>query len=958
VNAEDRLRDYLRRTAAELDRTRQRLRELEERSSEPIAIVGMSCRYPGGVSSPERLWRLLADGVDAVAGFPRDRGWRLEELYDPDRAHPGTTYTRHGGFLDDVAGFDAAFFGISGREAMTMDPQQRIALEVAWETIERAGIDPLALRGSDTGVYLGLAYTNAAPSSGSGSSSHGHGLTGALGSVASGRISYRLGLRGPALTVDTACSSSLVAVHLACQALRQGECALALAGGISVMARPSLFVEFARQQGLSPDGRCKSFGAGADGTGFSEGCGVLLLERLADARRADHQVLAVIRGSAVNSDGASNGLSAPHGPAQEDVVRKALRSAGIEPSDVDVVEAHGTGTRLGDPIEANALLEVFAGQRPPGRPLLLGSIKSNIGHTQAAAGVAGIIKMVLALQHDLLPRTLHAGTPTPEVAWRDDAISLLTEPTAWRRGDRPRRAGVSSFGLSGTNAHLIVEESTAPEEAGTPEAPDDAVRGIDHRTTTPLTAPLLVSGVNDRAVAAQAQQLHDLLTGADTGAVELGDVAHALATTRSHFRCRAAIVADTREQALAALDRARQGKPSPHLRRGEAAPVDGVAFVFPGQGSQVPAMGRGLHGTFPVFAAALDEVCALFDSHLDLPLRDIMFASPDSPQAVLLGRTAYTQPALFAHHVALHRLLASFGLRPDYLIGHSVGELSAAYLAGVMDLADAASLVAYRAALMEELPTTGAMVAINTGVARVAPFLEGKSDLVSIAAVNAPDAVVLSGDMDSVVAIADHFAAEQIATRRLRVSHAYHSPHTDRVLDRFQAMAETIRYRPPALPVVSNLTGDLHDASEAIGAHYWTRHIRGPVRFADGIRTLTDEGVTAYLEVGADTALSGAILSGKSPDRAAPVIVPCQRRDMPQPQALRSALAIAHTRGLPVDWSCLLPARPRRLPVPTYPFQRRRFWPDAARADEVAAQEPAGRGSATVGPSCQSSSAK
>jgi acyl transferase domain-containing protein len=938
VNSEDKLRDYLKRTAAELDRTQQRLRELEERSSEPVAIVAMSCRYPGGVSSPEGLWRLLAGGVDAVAGFPRDRGWRVEELYHPDRAHPGTTYTRHGGFLDDVAGFDAAFFGISGREAMTMDPQQRIVLEVAWETIERAGIDPLALRGSDTGVYLGLAYTNVAPHSDSRSSSHGHGLTGALGSVASGRISYRFGLRGPALTIDTACSSSLVAVHLACQALRQGECALALAGGISVMAEPSIFVEFARQQGLSPDGRCKSFGAGADGTGFSEGCGVLLLERLADARRASHPVLAVISGSAVNSDGASNGLSAPHGPAQEDVVRQALHNAGIKPSDVDVIEAHGTGTRLGDPIEANALIEVFAETRPPARPLLLGSIKSNIGHTQAAAGVAGISKMVLALQHDLLPRTLHASTPTPEVDWPDRAVTLLTEPVAWRRGQRPRRAGVSSFGLSGTNAHLIIEEGIDTGGAGATQAPGDTVREIDHRAATLLTAPLLVSGVNDRAVAAQARQLHDLLTS--DSAVELGDVAHALATTRTHFRCRAAIVADTRQEALTALDRARHGKASPHLRRGEAVPVDGVAFVFPGQGSQVPTMGRELHATFPVFATALDEVCALFGSHLGRPLRDIMFAPPGSPQGMLLGRTVYTQPALFAHHVALYRLLESFGVRPGYLIGHSIGELSAAYLAGVIELADATSLVACRAALMEELPSTGAMFAINADVARVAPFLEDKGDLVSIAAINAPDSVVLSGDTDSVVAIADRLAAEQIATRRLRVSHAYHSPQTDRILDRFQAMAERFQYRPPVLPVVSNLTGQLFDAAEAVGARYWTRHIRSTVRFADGIQTLADEGVTAYLEVGADATMSGAILSGRSPDRAAPVIVPCQRRDLPQPQALRSALATAHTRGLTIDWTCLLPAHPRRVPLPTYPFQHRRFWPDATPADQVAAQEP------------------
>ncbi|GKQ40506.1 hypothetical protein ALMP_70300 [Streptomyces sp. A012304] len=896
-------------------------------ADEPIAIVGMSCRYPGGVRSPEDLWRLVADGRDAIGDFPEDRGWDLGALYHPDPAHRGTFYASAAGFLDgaDAAGFDAEFFGISPREALAMDPQQRMLLEIAWEAVERAGLDPHGLKGTTTGVFVGaMASDYATATTSRDEGVEGYALTGTSGSVLSGRLAYTLGLEGPAVTVDTACSSSLVALHLAAQALRRGECSLALAGGVTIMASPRTFVEFSRQRGLAADGRCKSFAEAADGTGWAEGAGVLLLERLSDARRLGHRVLAVVKGSAVNQDGASNGLTAPNGPSQQRVIQDALHDAGLGAADVDAVEAHGTGTRLGDPIEAQAILATY-GQRRADRPLWLGSLKSNIGHAQAAAGVGGVIKTVMAMRHGILPKTLHVDRPTTHVDWNAGAVELLTDHTPWPDTGRARRAGVSSFGISGTNAHVVLEQDTG-EPAPAPAPP------------APAVVPWTLSAATPQALREQAARLGEFVRSrpdADPTAV-----ARALALTRARFAHRAVVTGGGRDELLAGLDALAAHGPDHDAPPAAAEPR--VAFLFTGQGAQHQGMGRDLYERHQVFADALDEVCAELDRWLPAPLLPVLLGTAGPERAADLDRTRFTQPALFAYEVALCRLLEEWGLRPDHVAGHSVGELAAAHIAGVLSLPDAARLVTARGELMQALPARGAMVALQLPEDEVLPLLENRAHAVSVAAVNGPSSVVVAGDQDAVLEIAEQVRARGAKTRRLRVSHAFHSPHMDAVLDDFRAVAEHLGFDAPRLPFVSAVTGAAA-AEDIADPAYWVRHARAAVRFRDAVDTLADLGTTLFVEVGPDgvlTAMAQETLAARSMDLAC---VPAQRKDRPQLRTLVDALGRAWAHGAPVDFGGLLgrlPAHRDAADLPTYPFRHRRYW--LAADDDHAALPAAG----------------
>jgi acyl transferase domain-containing protein/NADPH:quinone reductase-like Zn-dependent oxidoreductase/NADP-dependent 3-hydroxy acid dehydrogenase YdfG/acyl carrier protein len=908
----------LRSSLLENEQLRQKNRQLAAGAREPIAIVSMACRLPGGTTSPERLWQLVVSETDAIDRFPADRGWEVDGLYDPDPDHSGTTYVREGGFVQGVADFDAPFFGISPYEALAMEPQQRLLLETSWEVVERAGLDPEALRGSPVGVFAGLCHQEYAANANQQNMDEleGYRFQGGMTSVASGRVAYTFGFEGPAVTVDTACSSSLVAVHLACQSLRVGDCGLALAGGATVITDPTIFVASSRQRILATDGRCKPFAAGADGTGWSEGVALLLLERLSDAQRNGHPILAIVRGSAINQDGASNGLTAPSGPAQERVIRQALINARLTSDQVDVVEAHGTGTTLGDPIEARAILATYGQGRAADRPVWLGSLKSNIGHTQSAAGVAGVIKMVMAMRHGILPRTLHVDAPSPHVDWSTGEVSLLTKAIPWPETDQPRRAGVSSFGISGTNAHLVLEQGPLLVEAN-----NDSPAAI---STDGMMWP--VSAKTPDGLCAYAAGLRDFL-GAHPGA-DLADIGYSLAH-RSHHSHRAVITGGSHDDFQVALNALAHGHTTPGVTLGGAIAAGTTAFLFPGQGSQHAGMGKELYYASPPFAQALDAIAAEFDDHLSRPLIDVLFASQGHPDADLLHQTAFAQPALFAIEVALYRLMEHFGLTPDFLVGHSIGEITAAHVAGTLSLPDAAALVAARGRLMQSLPT-GAMIAIAAGENEIMSTVAGHERHVAIAALNGPCATVISGDEHRVLEIAEQWRSRGRRIRRLDVSHAFHSPHIDPILDEFGSVAAQLCFKPPEIPIISNLTGAPLLPDDACSPEYWARHARHTVRFADTIRWLNAHGTKTFLELGPDAVLSTLGQQCDTEDNqhtTQPTWISALRKHQPEPRTLTAALAQLHVCGATINWPRMV-HRANRIDLPTYPFQRNRYWLD------------------------------
>lgn len=876
---------------------------------EPIAIVAMACRLPGGLDTPEALWEALACGADLIEELPAR--WRDLDLYDRDPDAPGKSYSRHGGFIRDIDCFDAAFFGIAPREAEAMDPQQRVILEVAWEALERAGIRPLTLSETRTGIYLGTMGSDYALSLRSDLLAlDGYQSIGNASSVLSGRVAYVLGTQGPALTVDTACSSSLVALHLAAAGLRNGECDMALAGGITLMSSPTIFVEFSRLKGMAADGRCKSFSAQADGAGWSEGCGVLILKRLSDAERSGDRILAVLRGSAVNQDGRSQGLTAPNGPAQERVINEALAAARLTACDIDAIEAHGTGTSLGDPIEANALARVFGPGRPVERPLHLGSSKSNLGHAQAAAGVVGVMKMVLALQHEFLPRTLHCEEANPAVMWSESGLSLLVEGQRWPRSSRVRRAGVSSFGICGTNAHVILEEASPRP---------DALGHVAQDAPGPL--PLLISARSESSLRVLAGRWAAWLD--NHREVRWADVVATAARHRTHFAVRSGVVADSPAEAAAQLRALAAGQAPRDIAH--AAPGEGaLAVIFTGQGSQRPGMGKELAETHPEFRDRLAEVLAALDVHLERPLATILWGPSDGAHSQLLGQTAYTQPALFALEVALFRQWAAWGLKPEYVAGHSVGELAAAHVAGILSLEDAAKLVCARGRLMQDCERGGAMVSLDASEAEVQETLATVAGRIAIAGLNGPRQTVVSGDEAPVLALAEAFRARGCRVRRLDVSHAFHSPHMDAMLQPFARVAKECTYRTPCISFVSTLTGTAR--ADVLTPAYWVRQARDAVRFADAMATLERAGVRRFLECGPAGVLSS--LGAACLPQA--TFVPSLRGDGSEARALADAAVALYAAGESLE-PAARSAPGSLLDLPTYAFQRERYWCAAAR---------------------------
>ncbi|MFI0506990.1 SDR family NAD(P)-dependent oxidoreductase [Streptomyces albogriseolus] len=929
--------EALRKSVEEVGSLKKRNRRLVDASREPVAVVGMACKLPGGVAGPEDLWRLVRDGRDAVTGFPEDRGWDLEGLFDPDPDRAGTSYTDRGGFLHEAGLFDAGFFGISPREALAMDPQQRLLLETSWEAFESAGIDPLSLKGADVGVFSGVFGQGYVAPGASVVTPELEGFAGTGGStsVASGRVSYVFGFEGPAVTIDSACSSSLVAMHLAAQALRQGECSMALAGGATVMANPGAFVEFSRQRGLADDGRCKAYADGADGTGWSEGVGVVVLERLSVARERGHRVLAVLRGSAVNQDGASNGLTAPNGPAQQRVIRGALANAGLTPDDVDVVEGHGTGTVLGDPIEAQALLATYGKGRDAGRPLWLGSLKSNVGHTQAAAGVAGVIKMVQALRHGVMPATLHVDAPTSRVDWSAGAVELLTEAREWPREDRPRRAGVSAFGVSGTNAHVILEE--APEEVAAPPVSSAGV------------VPLVVSARSAGSLAGQAGRLAAFVEESDGAA--LTEVAGALVAGRAVLGERAVVVAGSRDDAVAGLRVLARGEGGTNLVSGSAGggALGKVVWVFPGQGSQWAGMGRELLDASPVFAERIAECAAALEPWIDWSLVEVLRGEAEP---AVLERVDVLQPASFAVMVGLAAVWASVGVEPDAVLGHSQGEIAAACVSGALSLEDAARVVALRSqAIRDQLAGRGGMASVALSEADASARLERWAGRVEVAAVNGPASVVVAGDAEALDEALEALSAEGVRVRRVAVDYASHTRHVEDIREILADTLAGVEAQAPSIPFYSTVTGEWVDQAGVLDGAYWYRNLRGQVGFGPAVAELIAQGHGVFVEVSAHPVLVQPIteILDDGGDGTDAVVTGSLRRDDGGLRRLLASMAELFVRGVPVDWTGVLPAGATspRLDLPTYAFDHQHYWlhevesaTDAASLGQAAADHP------------------
>ncbi|CAM3674338.1 type I polyketide synthase [Nocardiopsis rhodophaea] len=921
---EDKLRDVLKQVTTDLQRVREQNRRLLYKAGEPVAVVGVGCRFPGGAVSGEGLWGVVSGGVDAVGGFPTDRGWDLEELFSQDGDLAATSYVREGGFVEDAGGFDAGFFGVSPREAMAMDPQQRLLLETSWEAAEHGGINPLSLRRSGTGVFLGVVAQDYGPRLHEAAGGvDAHLLTGNAASVAAGRVSHTFGLEGPAISVDTACSSSLVALHLAVRSLRAGECSLALAGGATVLAGPGAFTAFCRQRGLAPDGRCKAFSAAADGTGWAEGAGVLLLERLSDARANGRRILGVVRGTAVNHDGVSSGLTVPNGASQQRVIARALADAGLSAGDIDAVEAHGTGTRLGDPIEANALIATYGREHSADDPLWLGSFKSNIGHAVAAAGVGGVIKMLMALRHGVLPPTLHVDAPTPEVDWSSGAVRLLTEARAWERDGRPRRAGVSSFGMSGTNAHVILEE--APEELAT----SGITLPRQAEWSTPRTLPWVVSGKSGGALGAQARRLREALDAEPR--IATADGAWSLATTRATFEHRAVVLASDRDGLASGLEAIADDRSAPGVvrRRAPIGPADRPVLVFPGQGAQWSGMGVELLESSAVFRERMEACAAALEPFTGWSLFDALRDAPGGPPR---DRVDVVQPMLWAMMVALARTWEWLGVRPAAVVGHSQGEIAAACVAGALTLEDAAKVVALRSRAVRALAGTGGMVSLALSEDAAARLVEEWPGRLHIATINGPSSTVAAGDPAAVDELLERCASEAVWAHRIGVDYASHTPHVEAVRGEIADALEGLRPSEPDIPFFSTLVGGPLGGAP-LDADYWYRALRNPVRFGPAVRAMVDAGYGLFIEASPHPVLTGAIEDTLAEADAPGAAVGSLRRGEGGWAPFLASVAEAWVHGAPIDWAPAIGGgEGRQVDLPTYPFQHRTYWLDSEEA--------------------------